>query len=133
MKKVSSKRRRAVPRYFKGSVRERVIQRGFQIHSIPAQKISDYEHHFDVGKGRTLRILLEIGRRRLSYSIWVDDPSAKKHSKRIMRGFFKEFWSNLLPQLYRSPNGKWVTLILTMSTPFRSRIWVEGIRVSARP
>ncbi|HIA04676.1 MAG TPA: hypothetical protein EYN66_22745, partial [Myxococcales bacterium] len=63
MKKISPKRRRAVGRFFKGSVRSRAVQRGFQIHSLPVQKISAYEHRFDVGKGRTLRVVLNVGRR----------------------------------------------------------------------
>ncbi len=115
---------------YNGSVRDLIKRKGFLTTTLEGQRLSHTVQAFIVAPGKTLRVVLEVGRRRLSYSMWLDDVTKPGAPTRLRKGYFKEVWSDFVASAYPSPDGKWVAVVLQMSTPWAMDTWVEGVRVS---
>ncbi|MFT7624708.1 MAG: hypothetical protein ACI9WU_003897 [Myxococcota bacterium] len=120
----------AKPVRWDGSVIDLVKRQKYIINELDRQKLSDKVQAFIVGPGKTMRIVLEVGSQRLSYSMWLDDAARPAQPKRLLRGWFNELWTHLEARAFRSPDGAWVAVILTMRTPWELQTWVEGVQVA---
>ena len=121
----------AQPRRLRASVPERVRQLGYKTRGLELerQKLSPLVQTFFVGHGRTLRLELQVGKRSLSYSYWLDDATRSGEPRRLMSGYLKEVWTDFEARAFLSPDGKWVALVLSMATPYRSAARAEGVLV----
>lgn len=114
-------------------VRDRLHKGGFTIKELEVQRLSQYVQAFMVGAGKTLRVELQVGKRRLSYALWLDDARRPLTPKRLLRGYFKELWTSLEARAFPSPNGEWVALVLTMHSPYDQKSWIEGVALVDKP
>ena len=114
-------------------VRERLHKGGFTIKELEGQRLSQYVRAFMVGAGKTLRVELQVGKSKLSYTVWLDDAQRPLTPKRLLRGYFKELWTSLEVRAFPSPSGDWVALVLTMSSPYEQKSWIEGVAVVDKP
>ena len=123
--------RRAKRMRFNGSVRRHARQFKYRTAALSGQRLSQNLQSFSLSAGRTLRVALNVGKKRLTYTVWLDDVARPGESKRLIGGVFDELWTSLDAEVYPSPNGRWAAIVLTMRTSFRVLSWVEGVPVGA--
>lgn len=116
----------------KHSVSARVKARRYAVIPVTGQRLSPFVQAFPMGNGLTLRFQLEVGKRRLSYAYWLDDVTRPGEPRRLLRGYLDEVWTDIEATVYRSPDRAWVTVLLAMSTPYRSEARVEGMRIRSQ-
>jgi len=116
----------------KGGIAVRMRRQGAATRELKGQRLSTFVQAFIVGPGITLRVVLELGKRKLHYTMWLDDASRPGQPKRLLIGYFKEIWTDFSARVFPSPDGKWVAVQLTMSTPYRIQTWFEGVQVRLR-
>lgn len=119
----------AQPLRFQGSVLARAKRHGYQIVELEGQRLTPLVQAFIVGPGKTLRVVLEVGKRRLSYRMMLDNVMKPGEPIRLLRGYFKEVWTDIHATAYASPDKNWVCILLTLSTPFETKTWVDGVFV----
>ena len=113
------------------SVTERVRRKGYTSIEVTGRRLSDYEQVFAVRAGKQLRVALEVNRRGLSYSLYLDDNTGAEEPEHLLRGYFRELWTSVDGRVFLSPDGSWAVVLLSLSTPFRTHAWVQGVRIGA--
>lgn len=121
---------RAVGKACKGPVGTWVRTHGYRAEEVRGQRVSDYVYAFDLGGGRTVRVVLEVGAARLTYSVWLDDVERPGDSERLLRGYFDELWTEFAARLYLAPDRRWAAVVIDLGTPYRTDAWVEGVRLA---
>ena len=119
----------AQPMKLRTSVRARAQARGYATTRVPGQRLSPYVQAFPMGDGLTVRVELRVGKRRLYYAYWLDDVTRPGVPARLLRGYLKEVWTDFDAQVYRSPDGAWIAVIVVMKTPYRIDARVDGVRI----
>ena len=133
MKRVTKKGTRAQRLAYAGSVRERIRAEKFVLPpAIRGHRTSDYVQSFALTDFKRLRVVLDVGSKRLGYTVWLDDLDGRQDNRRLIGGWFDELWTGLDARVFPSPNGEWVAIVLTMETNFRTLTWVEGVHVGVK-
>lgn len=131
--KRTTKGRIAERRPYKYSVPLRTQKKSYVVNEVQGSRQGPFEQLFPLGKDGLLTVRLDVRKRKLGYTIFLKPLGASGDGKRMIGGVFDELWTEFDARVYRSPDGNWVAVMLSMSTPYRSDVWVEGIRVSAFP
>jgi len=114
---------------FKGSVRRLARVKKFVINPLQGQRIANKAQAFVLDTHRTARVVLNVGKKGLTYTVWLDDSRQPGKPTRLIGGVFDELWTSLDAAVYPSPNGRWIAIVLTMRTSFGVLSWVDGVRV----
>lgn len=119
----------ATPSSCRGPVRDRVKMLHYVTNEVRGQRLSPYVQAFLVGDGRTLRVALEVGPRRLTWSVWLDDAARPGESQRLLRGYFDELWTDLAARVFLAPDRRWAAVLVEVSTSYRRDTQVAGVRL----
>ena len=119
-------------RPYRYSVPIRTQKKAYVEHEVESVRVGPMEQAFEVIPGRRLRVKLDIHKRRLGYTIYIGDTGQPDTERRAIGGVFDELWSDFSARVFLSPDRKWVAVMLFMTTPYRSDVWVEGLRVERR-
>ena len=119
-------------RPYRYSVPMRTEKKAYVIDEIAGERLSTFEQVFTVATDHRLRVRLNIHKKRLGYTMYMERISEPNSRRRAIGGVFDELWTDFTARVFRSPDGKWVAVMLLMSTPYRSDVWVEGLRVSSQ-
>ena len=112
---------------FDGGVPERVLRLRFVIQELPGRRTDRYTQRFRVDNALSIRVALDVRSTGLGYSVWRDFTDDRP-AERIIGGAFKEVWTEFDARVYRSPDGRWLAIVLRMATPYAEDAWVEGVR-----
>jgi hypothetical protein len=124
--------RKSRTKHYRGSIPRRVKRLGYTYDLIKGQRLSDTVRAFTISVGRTLRVVLNVGKRRLSYTVWLDFADRPGQSKRMAHDNLRELWTDFDVQVSLSPDKKWAALAFEMRDPFRTGAWVELIRLKVK-
>ena len=119
-------------RPYRYSVPMRTEKKAYVIDEIAGERLSTFEQVFTVANDHRLRVRLNIHKKRLGYTMYIERISEPNSRRRAIGGVFDELWTEFKARVFRSPDSKWVAVMLLMATPYRSDVWVEGLRVSSQ-